>query len=77
MSLAIGRYRAQDDGLSLFKIVTQHVKWLLFMILFFGGLSWHVMTALLAVRPVSYSFRFANAPLTRRLSSRSTSSRTT
>lgn len=45
-ALIIGRYRSQD--VTLFVAIGQHFKWLMFMVTFFGGLSYHCAVALAA-----------------------------
>ncbi|GAC98250.1 hypothetical protein PHSY_005839 [Pseudozyma hubeiensis SY62] len=45
----LARYRAKTDG--LFNLVKEHLTWMPFMVIFFGGLSLHVLTAL-AAHPV-------------------------
>ncbi|KAJ1043094.1 hypothetical protein NDA11_003145 [Ustilago hordei] len=42
----LARYRAKVDG--LFPLIKEHVIWIPYMFIFFGGLSYHVLTALLA-----------------------------
>ncbi|PWZ03732.1 hypothetical protein BCV70DRAFT_184934, partial [Testicularia cyperi] len=42
----LARYRAKVDG--LWSILKEHLTWIGFMIIFFGGLSYHVLTALLS-----------------------------
>ena len=46
LSTAIGRFRAKKAG--LFEAALEHIVWLPFMLTFFGGMSYHVLTALLA-----------------------------
>ncbi|CBQ71416.1 conserved hypothetical protein (fragment), partial [Sporisorium reilianum SRZ2] len=46
VSQIIARYRAKVD--SLFNLVKEHAAWMLPMFVFFGGLSYHVCTALLS-----------------------------
>lgn len=52
--LAIARYRAQDSKAGFFKIFYSHYSRLPFMFIFFGGISWHCLTALMAVRRVFF-----------------------
>ncbi|GAK65949.1 glycosyltransferase family 2 protein [Moesziomyces antarcticus] len=42
----IGRYRAKAD--TLFNLIKEHLVWIPFMFIFFGGLSFHILMALLA-----------------------------
>ncbi|CDR88141.1 uncharacterized protein SPSC_03727 [Sporisorium scitamineum] len=42
----IAKYRAKVDG--LWNLAKDHMKWAGFLFIFFGGLSYHVMTALLS-----------------------------
>ncbi|SJX61509.1 uncharacterized protein SRS1_12495 [Sporisorium reilianum f. sp. reilianum] len=42
----MAKYRAKVDG--LWNLTKEHLKWAGFMVIFFGGLSYHVMTALLS-----------------------------
>ncbi|SPO28265.1 uncharacterized protein UTRI_04660_B [Ustilago trichophora] len=46
VSQILARYRAKVDG--LFNLIKEHVIWIPYMFIFFGGLSYHVLTALLA-----------------------------
>ncbi|KAJ1022854.1 hypothetical protein NDA13_004904 [Ustilago tritici] len=48
----LARYRAKVDG--LFPLIKEHIIWIPYMFIFFGGLSYHVLTALLA-HPVGYN----------------------
>ncbi|KIS68060.1 uncharacterized protein UMAG_03643 [Mycosarcoma maydis] len=46
VSQILARYRAKVDG--LFNLIKEHIIWIPYMFIFFGGLSYHVLTALLA-----------------------------
>lgn len=42
----VARYRAKVDG--LFNLIKEHAIWIPYMVIFFGGISFHVLTALLS-----------------------------
>ncbi|CDR99634.1 hypothetical protein [Sporisorium scitamineum] len=42
----LARYRAKAD--TLFNLVKEHLTWIPYLLIFFGGLSFHVLTALLS-----------------------------
>jgi cellulose synthase/poly-beta-1,6-N-acetylglucosamine synthase-like glycosyltransferase len=57
LSYIVAKYRARTHG--FFESVKEHATWLIFMLVFFNGISYHVMTALVA-HLVSYNMTWGS-----------------
>lgn len=57
VGMSVARYRAKNSG--LLRALFEHFIWVPFMVVFFGGMSSHVLTALLA-HPVGYNMTWGS-----------------